>query len=163
MGNATEAAVLSALANLQVTVLIPFGDGEAFDLAVYLGDEQFLRVQCKTARERDGVMLFNARTTDHGRGRVPYAGRADVFGVYAPWIDAVYLVPVHEVATYVHTLRLAPTRNNQRRRIRYAADYRIDHWSVPRLRSILDARAKPRLSVHSGDGVRPQRADIIAS
>jgi hypothetical protein len=140
-GNATEAAVLSALTRLELTVLVPFGDGEAFDLVVYLGDGRFLRVQCKTARRRGGVMLFNARTTDHGRGRVPYAGLADVFGVHAPWSDSVYRIPVAEVPTYVHTLRLEPPRNNQRRRIRYASDYLIDRWSTSRMRSIVEPAA----------------------
>lgn len=150
-GNATDAAVLSALARLEVTVLVPFGDGEAFDLVAYLGDGLFLRIQCKTARQREDVMLFNARTTDHGRGRVPYSGLADVFGVHAPWLNAVYLVPVRDTTPYVHTLRLAPTRNNQQRGIRYAEDFAIDHWSVPRLRSLVELT--PRLSLHSGETV----------
>lgn len=142
-GNATEAAVLTALASLELTVLIPFGDGEAFDLVAYLGEGRFLRVQCKTARERNGVILFNARTTDHGRGRGQYAGLADVFGVYAPCTNSVYLVPVADVSTYVHTLRLERPRNNQRRRIRYAADFQIDRWSVPRLRSLIESDYAP--------------------
>lgn len=82
-------------------------------------------------------MLFNARTTDHGRGRVPYLGLADVFGVYAPWSDSVYLVPVEEALTYVHTLRVEPTRNNQRRRIRFADAYRADRWDAARLAATL--------------------------
>lgn len=82
-------------------------------------------------------MLFNARTTDHGRGRTPYLGLADAFGVYAPWSETVYVVPVCEATTYVHTLRIAPTRNGQRRGIRYADTYLIDGWSQERLRSIV--------------------------
>jgi hypothetical protein len=146
-GNATEAAVLTALAGLELTVLIPFGDGEAFDLVAYLGEGKFLRVQCKTARERNGVILFNSRSTDHGRGRGEYTGLADAFGVYAPCTDSVYLVPVAQVSTYVHTLRLEQPRNNQRRRIRYAADFRIDRWSVPRLRSIVEPDVLGHVSV----------------
>jgi hypothetical protein len=120
-----------------MTVLTPFGGGQPFDLVVHLGESKFVRIQCKTARQRGGVMLFNARTTDHGRGRVPYLGLADVFGVYAPWSDSVYLVPVEEALTYVHTLRVEPTRNNQRRRIRFADAYRADRWDAARLAATL--------------------------
>ena len=84
---------------------------------------------------------FNSRTTDHGKGRRPYDGLADAFGVYAPWEAQVYLVPVREVTTYVLSLRTEPPLNNQRRRVRFAADYRIDRWSDARLRAL--ARAVP--------------------
>ena len=55
-----------------------------------------------------GCLLFNSRTTDHGKGRRPYDGLADAFGVYAPWEAQVYLVPVREVTTYVLSLRTEP-------------------------------------------------------
>ncbi len=81
-GNATEAAILAALATRGFEVLVPFGDGHAYDLVVHLGDGCFGRVQCKTGRLTGDCISFNTRTTDHGRGRQPYLGLADVFGVY---------------------------------------------------------------------------------
>jgi hypothetical protein len=138
-GNATEAAVLKALIDRGLDVLVPFGGGQPFDLVVHLDGARFIRIQCKTARRRGGAMLFNSRTTDHGRGRLPYDGLADAFGVYAPWIDAVYLLPVSEVTAYVLTLRLDPTKNNQRVGVRFAGDYLLANWSDERLRSIVPA------------------------
>lgn len=99
-GNATEAAVLNAFVERGFDVLLPFGGGQAFDLVVHV-DGQFLRIQCKTARQRGGCLAFNSRTTDHGRGRLPYDGLADLFGVFAPSTSGVYLVPVSAASTYI--------------------------------------------------------------
>ena len=140
-GNATEAAVPRALVERGFDVLVPFGGGHPYDLAIHVGGSTFARIQCKTARRRGGCLLFNSRTTDHGKGRRPHDGLADAFGVYAPWEAQVYLVPVREVTTYVLSLRTEPPLNNQRRRVRFAADYRIDRWSDARLRAL--ARAVP--------------------
>jgi len=139
-GNATEGAVLRAFVVRDFAVLLPFGEGHSYDLVVHLRGGYFLRIQCKTARRRNGCVVFNSRSTDHGRGEGNYLGLADVFGVYCPSADSVYLVPVDQVPTSVVFLRLEPTRNNQRSGIRYAADYEIDRWSVDALCEIV-ARA----------------------
>ena len=88
-----------------------------------------MRVQCKTAWPKRGCMLFNSRTTDHGRGRQPYWGLADIFGVYFPPTRDVYLVPLDAVAPSGGHLRLDPTRNNQQKGIRLAAEFAIARWS----------------------------------
>ena len=46
-GNAAEAAVLAAFTAVGLGVLIPFGGGLPFDLAVVLADERLLRVQAQ--------------------------------------------------------------------------------------------------------------------
>ena len=136
-GNATEGAVLNAFVAQGLGVLVPFGDGHPFDLVVSLGDCDFLRVQCKTARLVDGCIGFNSRSTDHGRGPGRYAGLADVFGVYFPPSGAVYLVPVAEVSGLSVQLRLKPALNNQRRRVRMAAEYAIERWTLDSLLSLI--------------------------
>ena len=50
-GNATEAAVLDAFVSRDLSVLLPFGGNQPYDLVVDLGGTGFLRVQCKTARK----------------------------------------------------------------------------------------------------------------
>ncbi|MGB7589353.1 MAG: group I intron-associated PD-(D/E)XK endonuclease [Solirubrobacterales bacterium] len=136
-GNATEAAVLNALASRGLAVLLPFGGGLPYDLVVHLADRSFLKVQCKTVRLVKDCVVFNAHRTDHGAGRRPYDGLADVFGVYFQLTQAVYLVPVHDVSSIGPRLRLKPTRNNQAQGIRYAADYEIARWSVDALREVV--------------------------
>jgi hypothetical protein len=127
-GNGAEAAVLSSLINRGYRVLVPFGGGHPYDLAVDVAGT-FVRVQCKTGWQNAGCILFNTRSTDHGAGALPYTGRADVFGVYFPPTQTVYLVPIGAVASHEGRLRLVPARNQQRRRTRPAADYEIDRWS----------------------------------
>ena len=86
-----------------------------------------------------GCVVFNSRMTDHGRGRLPYTGVADIFGVYAPSTGSVYLVPVLEVSGFEGRLRLAPTQNNQRSGVRLAKDYEFRRWSPHRLAEVVKA------------------------
>src|ERR1700709_171574 len=147
-GNATEAMVLSAFAQRGFHVLIPFGDGHPFDLAIHLTGTEFLRVQCKTAWPKGGGLIFNGRSTDHARGPPPYVGRGEIFGVYFPPKQTVYLVPIDGVANYEGRLRVEPARNNQRRGIRMAADFGIDRWSAESLDEVVaKGRANPELEL----------------
>ena len=127
-GNAAEAAVLNALIRADLFVLVPFGDGCPYDLMVDTGLETF-KVQVKCARIRDHCITFNSCGTDHGRGRESYEGRADVFGVYSPQIDRVFIVPVDGSPHFQTRLRCTPTRNNQQRGVRYAGDYAVEDWA----------------------------------
>jgi hypothetical protein len=142
--------VLAALVRRGFEVLVPFGEGQPYDLVVHLGEAEFLRVQCKTAWARQGCAVFNSHSTDHGRGELPYFGLADIFGVYFPPDGSVYLVPIEAVARFEGRLRLTPTRNNQRRKVREAADFEIDRWNVESLRKLAreeHSRDEPALSV----------------
>jgi len=138
-GNAAEAAVLSALVNRGFDVLVPFGGGQPYDLVLHLTGAAFLRVQCKTAWRSGDCLAFNCCSTDHGRGRQPYGGLADIFGVYSPEDRSIYLVPVHAVARFQGRLRLKPTRNNQLQRVRFAADFAIDVWDSESLMTVAES------------------------
>ncbi|MBS1863610.1 MAG: hypothetical protein JSS68_18090 [Actinobacteria bacterium] len=137
-GNAAEARVLAEFVRRGFNVLVPFGGGQPYDLGVDLRDHGLLRVQCKTAwLTTDGACLrFNCRSTDHGRGRRPYHGLADLFGVFLPSRDAVYLVPLDSVGGFNGRLRLAPPKNNQQSGIRFAADFEIGKWTDEKLRAL---------------------------
>jgi hypothetical protein len=128
-GDVTEAAVLAALVRHELHVLIPFGHDGPYDLVVDVDDGVFIRVQCKTARHTSPDRIeFNSCSTDHGHGTRDYVGRADVFGVHCPALDRVFIVPVAEAVRHKTTLRLTPTRNNQRRRVRRADAYDVAAW-----------------------------------
>jgi PD-(D/E)XK endonuclease len=135
-GNAAEAAVLNALVDRDWEVLVPFGDGQPYDLVLHAAGTSFLRIQCKRAWPRGGCLIFNSRATDHGSGPRSYVGLADIFGVYFPPTRSVYLVPIEAVAPTEGRLRVEPTRNNQRRHIRAAADYEVERWTTEALVSI---------------------------
>jgi hypothetical protein len=141
--------VLCALVQRGYEVSVPFGSGQPYDLLVDLGDREFLRVQCKRAWPLRGCVVFNSRSTDHGRGPQSYVGLADIFGVYFPPTFAVYLLPLDAVAAFEGRLRLEPALNNQRKGIRLAAEYEIDRWSPQSLRDhlrLVDAEPERELN-----------------
>ena len=135
MGDATEAIVLARLVQAfpEAEVLVPFGENSRYDL-VLERDSVFTRIQCKTGRLRNGSIWFpTCSTTFHNSrpgGAKPYIsdyrGSADVFGIYCPELDKVYLVPVDDVGTRDGCIRVEPTRNNQARKIRWAGQYELD-------------------------------------
>jgi hypothetical protein len=148
-GNEAEAVILASLVERGFDVCIPFRGGQPYDLMVDLGGCDVLKVQCKTGWEIKGCIAFHTRSTDHGRGRQPYFGLAHIFGVYFPAARSVYLVPLDAVAGSQGRLRLEPTRNNQQKKIRFAADFGIDHWSLDRLvevRRNAEVAAEPELN-----------------
>lgn len=108
---------------------MPWGADGPYDLVVTCDDRVYLRVQCKSGREKRGCIVFNTHATDHGRGPQLYHGRADVFAVYAPSRDEVYVVEVADLGRS-GWLRLEPTKNNQARGVRFAADHTIDRWTA---------------------------------
>jgi len=101
--------ILAALVRRGYHVLIPFGEGHPYDLAIWLDGTTFIRVQCKTAWPVGGCLVFNSHSTDHGRGPQSYHGLADIFGVYFPAQQSVYLVPIDGVARLEGRLRIQPT------------------------------------------------------
>jgi hypothetical protein len=142
-GNAAEAAVLQALTAAGLHVLVPFGNGSAFDLAVAVPSGEILRVQVKAGRVRKGGVEFNSASTDHGNGQRDYRGRADLIAVYVPSLFRVFMVPVHDCPTSRGFLRLDPARNNQQRRVRKAEDYSFEAW-IGSLRSACSGRWAPK-------------------
>jgi hypothetical protein len=122
VGNQTEGIVLAALMQAGKVVLLPFGGGHRYDIAI---DEagSLVRVQCKTAHLRKGCVVFSARSTLRNGASHSYRGDADLFGVYSAHTGCVYLVPVDEVGDTQVWLRLGPTKNNQKTGIRWAEKY----------------------------------------
>ena len=136
--------MLNALIAHGFEVAIPFGSGHPYDLVMETGEGSLLRVQCKRSWPVGGCLVFNCRSTDHGRGPRSYRGLADVFGVYFPPAESVFLVPLDAVAESEGRLRLDRPRNNQRRGIRFAADYAIDRWTPAALHELVAPAAAHR-------------------
>lgn len=120
--------MLHAFVEAGLLVHLPFGGSGPYDLVVDVPGGALVRVQIKAGRVRNGCVVFNSCSTDHGRGRRDYVGRADVFAVQAPTRDGIYVLDVALATTRATTLRLNPTRNAQRRRVRLAADHTLGRW-----------------------------------
>jgi hypothetical protein len=122
IGARAEAAVASALVRAGKPVFLPaFGVNTRVDL-VYEEGGTLVRVQCKTSRLVGEVLVFP--TCSHTKNlRRGYAGEVDAFGVYSPARNLVYLVSASGVPKGYGSLRVAPTRNGQRKGVSWADDY----------------------------------------
>ncbi|HEX6623414.1 MAG TPA: group I intron-associated PD-(D/E)XK endonuclease [Pyrinomonadaceae bacterium] len=122
-GNLSEARTLAAFVAAGYLVSLPFGSGHKYDFVVD-DSTRLLRVQCKTGRIKNGVLLFNAYSqSGNGSVKMSYRGLADLFAVLNPDDGNVYLVPVDEVGVTDVSLRLVPTVNGQTQGVRWAASY----------------------------------------
>jgi hypothetical protein len=125
IGQQSEVMLLAALVSRGYSVCIPYGDNERYDFVVDY-DGVFLRMQVKTGRVVDGVIVFNARScgAKYNSG-MHYRGQCELFGVYVPSMNKSYILPVDEVCTTAPSLRLIPPKNNHKKHIRWAKDYEI--------------------------------------
>ena len=121
-GDISEGVTLAEFLKHGIVPLVPFGDNQRYDLVVDV-DSKFIRIQTKTGRIKDGTVTFDAYSTFAGRPRKGYKGSADMFSVYEPSTDSLYLVPVDEVGETEVRLRLEKPKNNQTKGVRMAADY----------------------------------------
>jgi hypothetical protein len=123
-GNITEAVVIQKLLQLGHIPLIPFGDGAPYDLA-YEASGTLVRVQCKTARLKDGVIVFNSCSKSRDGKPISYLGKIDVFAVWSPDLNKVYIVPIEIAATTATSLRVEATKNNQTKGVLFASVYEV--------------------------------------
>jgi PD-(D/E)XK nuclease superfamily protein len=127
-GLLAEATVIRECVKLGVGVARPLDD-ERYDLILDLRP-RLLRVQCKWATQYDDVMvvrLYSSRRGPNGSINRAYgADEVDAFAVYCQGTDTCYFLGPEFAGSTQVLLRLAPTRNNQRQRIRWASDYEFD-------------------------------------
>jgi hypothetical protein len=128
-GGAAEAEITAAAIRWGLIVLRPLIEGGRYDLVIDIG-KQLLRVQCKWATQRGGVLETRTSTSRHtprGYVRSTYsAAEIDAVAVFSPDTEACYLIPIAEVeGNATVSLRLAPTLNNQATNVRWARDYEL--------------------------------------
>jgi hypothetical protein len=110
-------------------IAIPYGEDWDFDLIV-CRDERLERVQCKYACSDGSVIIVRPCSLSLTKGKVKAikrytAATIDWLAVFEPTTERCYYVPAEELGAGMRSLslRLTPTLNNQRRRIRSAGDY----------------------------------------
>jgi PD-(D/E)XK endonuclease len=135
IGDRTTLAVMLALRDLGLGVLVPFGENTRYDLVIDDG-RSLSKVQCKTGRLRNGAVRWSvcSNYAHHRNPRVAqrdYQGEVDFFGVYCPETEGVHLVPIAELPVRRKgTLRVEPAKNSQRKFIRPASEYEIGRVKV---------------------------------
>ena len=135
-GNIAELAVAYEATKLGIVVFRPMGEGSRYDLILDLGG-RLLRVQCKTARRRGGVLVVNCescRRTAAGYHRRRYT-EAEIDGVaaFSPELERCYFLPVELVADHREiSLRTEPAKNNQAMGLNWAHlfDFPAIDWSI---------------------------------
>ncbi|MBA3652714.1 MAG: hypothetical protein H0W70_00820 [Actinobacteria bacterium] len=146
VGARAELEVATALARAGFAVYLPLLNGHGrVDLVFEGADGMLKRAQCKTSRLKDGCISFR---TCSNTGNVPadYRGQIDVFAVYSPEMDAVYVVPVDDVGTRYGYLRVDKPRSSQQQGIRWAEPYRLDHLVARHSKA--DGHPPPRARTH---------------
>jgi hypothetical protein len=139
IGDRSTLAVMAAVQRLGFGIYMPFGENTRCDL-IMESQAALVRIQCKTGRLRGGAIRFAACSSyghhrNPGTARRDYRGQVDYFAVYCPETTGVYLIPVDEAPRTGAHLRIDPTRNNQRRGVRFAADYEIARVTTEGLRA----------------------------
>ena len=128
-GDLSELLVALALARAGYLVSKPLGENQRYDLIADDGD-RLHRVQVKTGRLRNGVVMFNCCST-HGHRRTgslmtrSYIGQIEMLAVYCPENEKVYLVPEADLTRTKIQLRLVAPRNNMTKTIRWASKYEL--------------------------------------
>lgn len=122
-GNISTLAISLALTRIGKIVLSPIGEGYRYDLVI---DEEgkFSRIQCKTGKLINGVILFSTSSVGPKGVAKYYLGQIEYFGVFCPQLNKSYLIPVTHVGK-AGTLRIDDTKNKRQRLIRWAKDYEI--------------------------------------
>jgi len=113
-------------------VLEPIGDNDRFDCVINRGNG-FERIQVKTGRYRNGVIIFSVRSSHHHtkKGHITgncyknYKNDVEAFGVYCHTVDKCYLIPISKVGVNSMYLRIEEPKNNTKININWAKDYEI--------------------------------------
>lgn len=126
-GTISELRLTAALIEAGYIVSAPVGDYSRYDAILDDGDT-LSKVQFKTGRYRNGTVLFNCASQDyHNPGnKKNYSDDVDFIGVFCPELEKCYLVPIEEVGKQnIKTLRVDPSKNNQKSGVSLAADFEI--------------------------------------
>ena len=124
-GEISEVMVLAQFVKSGTRVLRPYSASLRYDLVIEDGDG-FHKVQCKTGRLKDGVVVAQVCSVSaphRGGIKKGYKGEIDLFGIYCPETDEVYIVPVEDAPSREIRLRIEKTKNNQSSSVRWAKDY----------------------------------------
>jgi len=125
-GSITEGVVISEFLKRGLTVLVPFGYLQRYDVVVEVC-ERFYKIQCKTGRERNGAVVFNACSSDNvTHKRHDYRGQIDFFAVLEPVSNKVYLVDPYKVSKNQGYLRTSFKYGTDRKRCNKAEDFLLD-------------------------------------
>ena len=117
VGDESEALALSRLMSLGLSVSVPFGDNDRYDLVVDDGDTLY-RVQVKTGRVSGSTVNFKCRSCTTVNGETQYneytSDEIDAYVVCCSERDEVYWVPIEDAGTSQMDLRFEGNLSHSR-------------------------------------------------
>lgn len=129
-GDLAEIMVAADLLRRGHKIAIPYGEDWDYDLILRRDGGRLERIQCKYTRSDGAIVIVRCRSHSLTSGRIRatkhYTQREiDWIAVYDATTDRCYYVPAAELGDgrCELSLRLAPSKNNQRVGIRPAVDY----------------------------------------
>ena len=134
LGEHAEAMVIARLIEVGYVVLVPFGNGQRYDLVIEDAEGHFWRIQCKKARYINGCVAFSTGSPYGPKGKTEkawtrrgYIGQADFFAVYSKETSKIYFVPVEDTGTQMCKLRVEAVagKGGPKDAIRWATDYEL--------------------------------------
>lgn len=127
IGDISEAKVISRFIELGITVSIPFGDNQRYDLIADM-EGKLLKIQIKTGRLKRGVIHFytyNFSGSGKRAKKMDYKNSCNLFAVYCPENDNIYVIPVKTCSANGAFLRINKPKNNQKKGINWAEKYEL--------------------------------------
>ena len=127
IGEISEAKVISFLLEKGLSVSIPFGNNQRYDLIIDFGDK-LERAQVKTGFFKNGCISFST-CSKHGLTgkRKDYKEQIEIFLVYCPQFrDKIFRIPVDKCGTTSVLLRVDPPNGPLLNTIKWAKDYEIE-------------------------------------
>ena len=117
-----ELTVAAKLANDGWRVLLPYGENTRYDL-VAEKNGRFIRIQVKYVTPKEGKLYVNCCSSNNW-SVLPYTAKEiDAIAAYNASDQSVYYVPVANIRKKAMVLRLDPTKNNQKMKVRFAKDF----------------------------------------
>ena len=121
-GSIAELAVATRLMREGWNVLVPYGENTRYDL-VAEKDGRFVRIQVKYVTPKDGKLYVNCQSSNNW-AVLPYTAKEiDLIAAYDSSNGSVYYVPVAAMRKSAMVLRLDPTKNNQKAKVRFAKEF----------------------------------------
>jgi len=129
-GNITESKFIFEFIKLGWNVLIPFGDNCRYDIVIEKDDKMY-KIQCKTARIKNGYVMFSTCSSQAHRGgkKKDYREDVDFIAAYCLENDTCYICDVKTVGKTDCQLRLKEIGlGRQFRRAKMAYNYTLDKF-----------------------------------
>lgn len=126
-GDTTELQCILDFQKRGFYVSIPFSGSCKYDVVADINGK-LIRIQCKTAKYENGVILFStSRQTTNTQKTTRYFYTSDEIDYfYTCWNNYGFLIPVAETSGVGKTLRLEKPKNGMQSQMNVANDYLID-------------------------------------